>query len=179
LRSDDPALIIEVLNGYRLKEAMPENIGEYTLPLGVPEVIREGKDVTIVTYGPNCRIADEAADILAQINISVEIVDVQSLLPFDLGHKIVESLKKTNRVLFLDEDVPGGASAFMMQQVLEVQNGWRWLDSAPRTLTSQPHRPAYASDGDYYSKPNVEQIIEVVNGMLFESDPKSYPLIYG
>lgn len=179
LRSDEPALIIEVLNGYRLKEQLPDNIGEFTVPLGVPEVIREGRDITVVTYGPNCRIVGEAADILAQFGIELEIVDVQSLLPFDVHHKIVESLRKTNRAIFLDEDVPGGASAYMMQEVLERQGGYRYLDSAPRTLTAQAHRPAYASDGDYFSKPNVEQILELASEMMNEYDPGRFPLIYG
>jgi pyruvate/2-oxoglutarate/acetoin dehydrogenase E1 component/TPP-dependent pyruvate/acetoin dehydrogenase alpha subunit len=179
LQSDDPALIIEVLNGYRLKEQLPENIGEFTVPLGVPEVLREGHDLTVVTYGACCRLAEEAADALEALDISVELIDVQSLLPFDRHHRIVESLKKTNKVLFLDEDVPGGASAYLMQQVLEVQNGWRWLDAAPRTLTAKAHRPAYASDGDYFSKPNVEDIIETINRMLHEYQPQRYPLIYG
>lgn len=178
LQSDDTALIIEVLNGYRLKEQMPSNIGNYTVPLGVPEIIRSGKDITVVTYGPNCRLAQEAATILSGFNIEIEIIDVQTLLPFDIHHQIVESIKKTNRVLFLDEDVSGGASAYMMQQVLEVQKAYRFLDSAPRTLTSYDHRPAYASDGDYFSKPNVEQIIQVMNEMMHEFNPSLYPLIY-
>ncbi len=179
LQSDDPALIIEVLNGYRLKEQLPENIGEFTVPLGVPEVLREGRDLTLVTYGACCRLAEEAAEALEALRISVEVIDVQSLLPFDRSHRIVESLKKTNKVLFLDEDVPGGASAYLMQQVLEVQNGWRWLDAAPRTLTAKAHRPAYASDGDYFSKPSVEDIMLTVNEMLHEYEPQRYPLIYG
>ena len=179
LQSDDPALIIEVLNGYRLKEHLPENIGEFTVPLGVPEVLREGHDLTVVTYGACCRLAEEAAEALEALNISVEIIDVQSLLPFDRHHHIVESLKKTNKVLFLDEDVPGGASAYLMQQVLEVQNGWRWLDAAPRTLAAQAHRPAYASDGDYFSKPSVEDILETINRIMHEYQPHRYPLIYG
>jgi pyruvate/2-oxoglutarate/acetoin dehydrogenase E1 component len=178
LQSDDTALIIEVLNGYRLKEQMPSNIGKYTVPIGIPEVIRSGRDITVVTYGPNCRLVQEAATILSGFNIEIEIIDVQTLLPFDIHHQIVESVKKTNRVLFLDEDVSGGASAYMMQQVLEVQNGYRYLDSAPRTLTSYDHRPAYASDGDYFSKPNTEQIIQVLNEMMHEFNPSLYPLIY-
>jgi len=179
LKSDDCALIIEALNGYRLKENLPSNIGEYTVPLGVPEVLRTGNDVTLVTYGPNCRLAIDAANILAQFNIDVEIIDVQSLLPFDVHHSIVKSLQKTNRILFLDEDVTGGASAYMLQQVLEVQGGYRYLDSTPKTLTSKDHRPAYASDGDYFSKPNVEQIIQTINEMMHEFNPQSYPIIFG
>ncbi|MCS6904471.1 MAG: thiamine pyrophosphate-dependent enzyme [Bacteroidia bacterium] len=178
LQSDEPALIIEVLNGYRLKEPMPANVGEFTVPLGVPEVLRSGEDITIVTYGPNCRLALEAAEILYNLGISVEVIDVQTLLPFDIHHKIVESLKKTSRILFLDEDVPGGATAYMMQKVLEEQNGYRYLDSAPRTLSGKPHRPAYASDGDYFSKPNVEDILQVVTEMMHEVNPSKYRLIY-
>ena len=175
LRSDEPALIIECLNGYRLKERMPDNIGSFTVPLGVPEVLREGTDVTIVTYGSCCRIADDAIQQLAELGISCELVDVQSLLPFDINHRIVESLKKTNKVIFLDEDVQGGASAYMMQQVLEVQNGYRWLDSAPRTLSANDHRPAYGTDGDYFSKSNAEQLVELVLEMMHEQDPGRFP----
>ncbi len=178
LRSDDSALIVEVLNGYRVKERLPANIGEMTVPLGVPEVLREGADVTVVTYGALCRIALEAAEQLAQVGIDTEIVDVQTLLPFDREGRIVESLQKTNRVLFLDEDVPGGASAYMLQQVLEVQGGYDWLDAPPRTLSGQEHRPAYGSDGDYWSKPNRESIFDAVYGLMHEADPRRYPLFY-
>ncbi len=160
LRSDDPALVIEVLNGYRQKERKPDNVDEFTVPLGIPEVVRSGKDATIVTYGALVRIAMEAAEKLAKAGIDSEVIDVQSLLPFDINGMIVESLKKTSRVLFLDEDMPGGASAYMMQQVLEVQNGFQWLDSAPRTLAGANHRPAYGTDGNYYSKPNAESIFD-------------------
>jgi 2-oxoisovalerate dehydrogenase E1 component len=178
LQADEPALIIEVLNGYRLKELLPANIGEFTVPLGVPEVLRSGEDITVVTYGPNCRLALEAAEILNNLGISLEVIDAQTLLPFDLGHKIVESLKKTNRIIFFDEDVPGGATAYMMQNVLEEQNGYCYLDSAPRTLTAKAHRPAYASDGDYFSKPNVEDLLRVVTEMMHEAMPNKYPLLY-
>ncbi|MCS7072900.1 MAG: thiamine pyrophosphate-dependent enzyme [Bacteroidia bacterium] len=178
LRSDDPALIIEVLNGYRLKERIPTNIGEFTVPLGIPEILQEGSDVTLITYGACCRIALEAAAILKELNISVEVIDVQTLIPFDRHHKIVESLKKTNRIVFLDEDVQGGATGYMMQQVLEVQNGYRWLDSPPRTVTSKDHRPAYASDGDYFSKSNVEQVIETIYELMHEYSPSEYPAIF-
>ncbi len=178
LRSDDPALVVEVLNGYRIKERLPDNIGEFTLPLGVPEIIRPGKDVTIVTYGPLVRIAAQAAELLATTGIESELIDVQSLLPFDINGVIVESLKKTSRILFLDEDMPGGASAYMMQQVLEVQNGYQWLDSAPRTLAAGNHRPAYASDGNYYSKPNAESVFDAVYALMRENSPVRFPKVY-
>lgn len=178
LQSDDPAIIIEPLNAYRIKEKLPSNLGEFTVPLGVPEVLLEGADVTVVTYGSCCKIAQEAAKHLAEMNISVELIDAQTLLPFDTEHSIVESLKKTNRVLFLDEDVPGGASAYMMQQVVEGQMGYYHLDSQPRTLSAKAHRPAYGSDGDYFSKPNVEDVVEAVYSIMNESDPESYPALY-
>lgn len=178
LKSDDPALIIECLNGYRLKERIPDNIGEFTVPLGVPEVLKEGSDVTVVTYGSMCRIVMEAAEELGKFGISCEVIDVQTLLPFDLNHSIVESLKKTNRVVFADEDVPGGASAYMMQQVLEVQDGYRYLDSKPITITARDHRPAYASDGDYFSKPNPEEVFEKIYALMHEEDPEQYPSLY-
>jgi pyruvate/2-oxoglutarate/acetoin dehydrogenase E1 component/TPP-dependent pyruvate/acetoin dehydrogenase alpha subunit len=178
LRSDDSGIVVEVLNGYRQKEKLPSNIGELTVPLGMPEVLREGTDVTVVTYGPLCRIAMEAAEKLAGFGIEVELIDVQSLLPFDRPGRIVESLRKTNRVLFLDEDVPGGTSAYMMQQVLEVQGGYAWLDAAPRTLAAREHRAAYASDGDYFSKPNRESIFEAVYDLMHEADPRSFPVFY-
>lgn len=178
LQSDDPALIIECLNGYRLKEKMPDNIGEFTVPLGKPEILREGNDVTVVTYGSMCRIVMEAAEQLDQVGISCEVIDVQTLLPFDVNHMIVKSVKKTNRVVFADEDVPGGASAFMMQQVLEVQQAYRYMDSAPLTITAKEHRPAYASDGDYFSKPNTEDIVEKIYSLLHETDPGRFPALY-
>jgi 2-oxoisovalerate dehydrogenase E1 component len=178
LRSDDPALIIETLNAYRLKERIPDNIMEFTMPLGVPEVLNEGKDCTIVTYGAMCRIALNAAAQLKDVGISLEVIDVQTLLPFDLHHKIVESIKKTNRVIFADEDVIGGASAYMMQQVLEEQNAYQYLDSKPVTLCSKNHRPAYSSDGDYFSKVNAEDIYDTVYAMLNEVNPVDYPEIY-
>jgi pyruvate/2-oxoglutarate/acetoin dehydrogenase E1 component/TPP-dependent pyruvate/acetoin dehydrogenase alpha subunit len=162
LKSDEPALVIECLNGYRLKEQMPDNIGEFTLPLGVTETLKEGNDITIVSYGSTLRIAEEAIVELNSMGISVELIDVQSLLPFDIHHSIVESLKKTNRILFLDEDVPGGATSYMMQQVLEVQNGYYYLDAPARTLSAKAHRPAYGTDGDYFSKPSVDDVVEVV-----------------
>lgn len=178
LRSDDPAVIIECLNGYRLKEKLPDNIGEFTLPLGVPEILKEGNDFTIVTYGSMCRVVLEAAQALEEAGVSCEVIDVQSLLPFDRHHTIVESLKKTSRVVFADEDVPGGASSYMMQQVLEVQDGYRYLDAKPITITGKEHRPAYASDGDYFSKPNAEEIFEKIYAVMRESDPDKYPSLY-
>ncbi len=178
LAGDDPGLVVEVLSGYRLKEKLPANIGEMRLPLGVPEVIREGSHVTVVTYGACCRIAVDAAQRLAEVGIETEVIDVQTLLPFDLGGRIVESLRKTSRVLFVDEDVPGGASAYMLQQVLEVQGGYDWLDAAPRTLTGKEHRPSYGSDGDYFSKPNRESVFEAVYEIMHEADPEGFPIFY-
>jgi pyruvate/2-oxoglutarate/acetoin dehydrogenase E1 component/TPP-dependent pyruvate/acetoin dehydrogenase alpha subunit len=178
LASDDSALVVEVLNGYRLKESLPTNLEEYSVPLGVPEILREGGDVTLATYGACCRIALEAADMLARVGIEVEIVDVQTLLPFDREGVIGKSLAKTGRVVFLDEDVPGGTTAYMMQQVVEGQRGFWSLDSEPRTISSKPHRPAYGSDGDYWSKPNREQIFETVYDLMHESDPERFPEIF-
>jgi pyruvate/2-oxoglutarate/acetoin dehydrogenase E1 component/TPP-dependent pyruvate/acetoin dehydrogenase alpha subunit len=168
MQSNDPAVMIECLNGYRLKEKLPDNLFEYTAPLGVPEIIKEGTDITIVSYGSTLRIIEEAAETLSQLGISCEIVDVQTLLPFDLNHVIVSSLKKTNRILFVDEDVPGGAAAYMFNKVMEEQKGYRWLDVAPRTLTGKEHRPSYGSDGDYFSKPNTEDVIRIAKEMMSE-----------
>lgn len=178
LNSDDPSIVVECLNGYRLKEKMPNNLHEMRVPLGIPEVIRDGRDVTIVTYGSMCRIVMEAARQLEEINISVEVIDVQTLLPFDVTHRIVESIKKTNRVIFADEDMPGGGSAYMMQHVLDEQNAYRYLDSKPVCLAAVPHRPAYSSDGDYFSKPNVENIFDAVYAMMGEFNPVAFPKIY-
>jgi len=175
LKSNDPALLIECLNGYRLKEKLPENVGEMTEPLGVPEIIKEGSDVTIVTYGSMCRIVMDAAMDLEGIGISCEVIDVQTLIPFDKHHRIIESVKKTNRVVFADEDVPGGASSYMMQNVVEYQGGYKYLDSQPITITAKDHRPAYASDGDYFSKPSVEDVYEAVYGIMEEYDPVRFP----
>jgi len=168
LRSNDPAIVVECLNGYRLKEKTPSNLLEYTVPLGVPEVIREGEDITIVSYGSTLRIIQEAAERLQKNNISCEIVDVQTLLPFDLHNIILASLKKTNKIVFVDEDVPGGAAAYMFNMVMEKQGGYKWLDVAPRTITAKAHRPSYGSDGDYFSKPNAEEIMQVVTEMVNE-----------
>lgn len=168
LQANDPAIVIECLNGYRLKEKLPSNLLAYTVPLGIPEVLRSGEDITIVSYGSILRIIAEAAETLEKMGISCEVIDVQTLLPFDINHSIVESLKKTSRIVFVDEDVPGGAAAFMFNKVMEEQGGYRFLDVAPRTITAQPHRPSYASDGDYFSKPNTEDIIRVIKEMMAE-----------
>jgi pyruvate/2-oxoglutarate/acetoin dehydrogenase E1 component/TPP-dependent pyruvate/acetoin dehydrogenase alpha subunit len=175
LRGDNPAVVVEVLNGYRLKERVPDNVGDFTVPLGTPDVIREGGDITVVTYGACCAIALEAARDLEGLGVSTEVIDVQTLNPFDLSGVIGRSLEKTHAVLFLDEDVPGGASAFMMQQVLEEQNGWWSLDAAPRTLPASPNRPAYGPDGDYFTKPNRETIVARVYEMMRERRPERYP----
>lgn len=168
LQSNDPALVVECLNGYRLKEKLPQNLQGFTVPLGKIETLRVGEDITIVSYGSTLRIVQEAAEVLANFNIDCEIIDVQTLLPFDLSHEIVASLKKTSRILFVDEDVPGGAAAYMYNEVMEKQNGYKYLDVAPRTLTGKAHRPAYGSDGDYFSKPNVEDIVKEVRSMMSE-----------
>ena len=175
LRADDPGLVVEVLNGYRVKEKLPSNMAEFTVPLGVPEILREGENVTLVTYGATTRIVAEAADLLATVGISAEVIDVQTLLPFDVGGIIIASLKKTNRIAFIDEDVPGGASAYMLQQVIERDHGYEWLDSEPRTIPGKAHRPAYGSDGDYFSKPNRETIFRAVYDLMHEANPSRYP----
>lgn len=175
--SDDPALIIESLNGYRLKEKMPQNIGEIKVPLGIPETLREGTDITLVTYGSMCRIVMDAAQQLSEFDISCEVIDVQTLLPFDRNKDIVESLKKTNKIAFIDEDVPGGASAFMMQNVLERDGGYFHLDSKPITITAQEHRPAYGTDGDYFSKPSTEDVFEKIYALMHEINPERYKAI--
>ncbi|MEY3620770.1 MAG: hypothetical protein RLZZ391_1136 [Bacteroidota bacterium] len=168
LKANDPAILIECLNGYRLKETVPANINEFTVPLGMPAFLRNGEDITIVSYGSTLRIVEDAAARLATMGIDCEVIDIQTLLPFDINHQIVASLKKTNRILFVDEDVPGGATAFMYQQVIELQGGYKWLDASARTLSAKAHRPAYASDGDYFSKPNTEEVIQVVQEMMAE-----------
>jgi pyruvate/2-oxoglutarate/acetoin dehydrogenase E1 component/TPP-dependent pyruvate/acetoin dehydrogenase alpha subunit len=169
LKSDEPAVVVECLNGYRLKEKMPDNLMEFTVPFGMPEVIQEGEDITVVSYGSTLRVIQEAIDLyLAPQGISVEVIDVQTLLPFDINHSIVKSLEKTNRIIFIDEDVPGGAAAYMFQEVMENQGGYKWLDVAPRTLTAKAHRPAYATDGDYFSKPNAEEIAAIIEQMMAE-----------
>lgn len=177
LDSDDPALIVECLNGYRLKEMIPDNLAEIRTPLGVVETIREGQDLTLVTYGSSCRIALDAAELLADMGIDMEVIDVQSLLPFDRNHNIVKSLANTNRLVVMDEDVPGGASAFIMQQILEEQGGYKHLDSKPLSITAKAHRPAYGTDGDYFSKPSADDIVEQVYAMMHEADPARFPSI--
>jgi pyruvate/2-oxoglutarate/acetoin dehydrogenase E1 component len=178
LLSDEPALVIECLNGYRSKEALPTNIGEYRIALGQPEVVREGTDITVVSYGSTFNLCVQAAEELEALGISVELVDVQTLLPFDVDHRISESLAKTNRVLFVDEDVPGGASAFMLDEVINKQGAYALLDSQPRTLAAKPHLPAYGTDGDYFSKPSVGDIVDEVYSIMAESNPSKYPAIY-
>ena len=178
LEADDPALIIECLNGYRLKEKMPTNLGAFRTPVGVPETTKEGMDITLVTYGSTWRLVMEAAQDLEAVGISAEVIDVQSLIPFDVNHKIVESIAKTNRVLFIDEDVPGGATAYMMQKVVEDQKAYFHLDSEPKSLSAKAHRPAYGTDGDYFSKPSTDDIFEEVYAMMNEVNPEKYPTIY-
>lgn len=178
LESDDPALVIEPLNGYRLKERRPDNVGEFRVPLGIPEILREGTDLTLITYGSCVRIAQEAVEQLAEFGISVELIDVQTLLPFDLPNTILESVKKTNRIVFFDEDVPGGGTAYMMQRVLEERNGYQYLDSAPKTITAREHRPAYTTDGDYFSNPNAEDVFDGIYQVMHEVNPKRYPKLY-
>jgi pyruvate/2-oxoglutarate/acetoin dehydrogenase E1 component len=168
LKGNDPAIIVEGLNGYRLKERLPSNLLEINVPLGIPEVIREGTDLTIVSYGSMLRILMEAAVVLEQLGVSCEIVDVRTLLPFDRHHSILDSVKKTSRILFVDEDVPGGACAYMFNEVVEIQGAYRWLDASPRTLTAKAHRPAYGTDGDYFSKPNMDEVVETVLSIMEE-----------
>jgi len=178
MASDDSAVIIEPLNGYRLKERLPDNVGHYRIPVGIPEKLSEGNDLTLVTYGACVRIAQEAVLQLKEVGISVELIDVQSLLPFDINHQILESLKKTSKIIFFDEDVPGGATAFMMQKVLEEQGGFRFLDAEPRTLTASEHRPAYSTDGDYFSNPNAEDVFDLVYTMMNAYNPNKFPRLY-
>lgn len=178
LETDEPALVVECLNGYRLKEAMPINMGEFKTPIGVVETLKEGKDITLVSYGSTLRLVEQAAKELLEIGIDAEIIDVQSLLPFDINHDIVKSLAKTNRLLVIDEDVPGGASAYILQQILDEQNGYKYLDSKPETLAAKAHRPAYGTDGDYFSKPSVEDIYEKVYAIMNEVNPEKFPNLY-
>ena len=178
LAGDDPAIVVEVLNGYRLKERLPSNVADFRVPLGVPEIIRHGHHITVVTYGACCRVALDAAAQLSDVGIEVEVIDVQTLLPFDRTNTIVASLQRTNRIVFLDEDVPGGATAYMMRQVLEVQDGYRWLDAAPRTITATEHRPAYGTDGNYWSKPEVEHVFRALYEVMHEADPVAFPSLF-
>ena len=178
LQTDEPALVVECLNGYRLKEKMPTNLGEFKTPIGVVETLKEGKDITVVSYGSTLRLVEQAAKELLEVGIDVEIIDIQSLLPFDINHDIVKSLVKTNRLLIVDEDVPGGAAAFILQQIVEEQKGYKHLDSQPETLSAKAHRPAYGTDGDYFSKPSIEDIFEKVYEIMNESNPTKYPSLY-
>ena len=175
LQSNQPAVVVECLNGYRLKEAMPTNLTEFTTPIGVVETLREGKDLTVVSYGSTLRIVTEVADELSALGIEIEIIDVQSLAPFDLQHDIVKSIQKTNRLLVVDEDMPGATSAYILQKIVEEQNAYQYLDSAPQTLAAGNHRPAYATDGDYFSKPNADSIIEKIYSIMHEANPHKYP----
>jgi pyruvate/2-oxoglutarate/acetoin dehydrogenase E1 component len=168
LQANDPAIVVECLNGYRLKEKLPNNLAEMTVSLGIPEIIKQGDDITIVSYGSTLRIIQDAVNSLEKNGISCEIIDVQTLLPFDIHHTILESLKKTSRIVFIDEDVPGGAAAYMFNKIMEEQGGYKYLDVSPRTITGKDHRPAYGSDGDYFSKPNAEEIETVINQMMAE-----------
>jgi pyruvate/2-oxoglutarate/acetoin dehydrogenase E1 component len=177
LSADDPGLIIEPLNGYRIKEMLPDNLGEYKTELGKVEVLNEGNDLTLVTYGSCCKIALDAVAELTEMGISVELIDIQTILPFDRGHEITTSLEKTGKLMILDEDVQGGASGFILQQILEVQGGFRFLDAEPLTLTAKDHRPAYGSDGDYFSKPSVDDVVESVYVMFHEYNPSQFPAI--
>jgi pyruvate/2-oxoglutarate/acetoin dehydrogenase E1 component len=178
MQTDEPALVIECLNGYRLKEKMPVNLGEFTTPLGVTETIKAGTDITLVSYGSTLRIVEQAAKELLEIGIDAEVIDVQSLLPFDINHDIAKSLAKTNRLLVIDEDLPGGASAYILQQVIDVQDAYKYLDSKPEALTAKAHRPAYGTDGDYFSKPSAEDIFEKVYAIMHEVKPTEYPELY-
>lgn len=178
LESDEPALVVECLNGYRLKEKMPANLGDFRTPIGVVETLREGKDITVVSYGSTLRIVEQAAKELLEVGIDIEVIDVQSLLPFDVKHDIVKSLAKTNRLLVVDEDVPGGASAYILQEILEVQNGYKYLDSSPQTLAAKAHRPSYGTDGDYFSKPSSEDVFEKIYSIMNEVNPVQYPSLY-
>ena len=177
LEAQEPALVIECLNGYRLKEQMPTNMGEFKTPIGVVETIKEGADITLVSYGSTLRIVEQAAKELLEVGIDAEVIDAQSLLPFDINHDIVKSLEKTNRLMVIDEDVPGGASAYILDEIINKQNGYKHLDSQPKTLTSKPHRPAYGTDGDYFSKPSLEDIFEAIYDVMHEVNPKQYPAL--
>ena len=178
MEADEPALVIEPLNGYRTKELLPNNIGEFKEPLGIPEITKEGSDITLVSYGSTFNLCEIAVQTLEQMGISVELIDVQTLLPFDIDHMISQSLEKTNKLLIVDEDVSSGATAFILDKILVEQKGYYHLDSAPETLSAKDHRPAYGSDGDYFSKPSVDDIVEKVYAMMNEADPVKFPSIY-
>ncbi len=178
LETDEPALVVECLNGYRLKEKMPTNLGEFKTPIGIVETIKSGNDITLVSYGSTLRLVEQAAKELLEIGIDAEIIDIQSLLPFDINHDIVKSLTKTNRLLIIDEDVPGGASAYILQQIIDEQKGYMVLDSQPETLAAKAHRPSYGTDGDYFSKPSAEDIFEKVYAIMHEANPIQFPSLY-
>ncbi len=175
LKGDDPAIVVECLNGYRLKERKPNNLNAIQTPIGVVETVKEGADITLVSYGSTLRIVEQVAKDLMALGIDAEVIDVQSLLPFDLNHDIVKSIKKTNRLMVIDEDVPGGASAYILNEILNVQNAYQYLDSQPKTLTAKAHRPAYGNDGDYFSKPSADDIFEAVYGVMHEVNPSIFP----
>src|SRR5690554_1554494 len=175
LETDEPALVVECLNGYRLKEKMPNNLGEIRTPIGVVETVKEGSDITLVSYGSTLRLVEEAAKELQQTGIDAEVIDLQSLLPLDLNNDLVKSVQKTNRLLVIDEDVPGGASAYILNHIVEEQGGYKYLDSKPQTLSAKAHRPPYGTDGDYFSKPSGEDIYETVYAIMHEADPKKFP----
>jgi pyruvate/2-oxoglutarate/acetoin dehydrogenase E1 component len=178
LSADEPAIVIEPLMCYRMKEKMPANLGQFKIQLGIPEILQVGTDVTVITYGYNCHIAMEAAKMLAQVDISIEVIDVQTLLPFDVHHTLVDSIRKTNRVIFFDEDVSGGATGFMMQKVLEEQGAYMFLDAEPKTLSAKDHRPPYGSDGNYFSKPSADDLFDMVYGLMQEAKPGAFNKIY-
>ena len=178
MQSNDPAMVIECLNGYRVKEKMPNNIGKFRVPLGRVETTREGNDITLVTYGSTWRIVMDAAEKLESIGISCEVIDTQTLVPFDLSHNIVESVKKTSRILVIDEDVPGGASAYILQKIIEEQDAYNFLDSEPQTLSAKAHRPPYGKDGDYFTKPSTEDVFEKVYSIMNEVNPDQFPSLY-
>jgi pyruvate/2-oxoglutarate/acetoin dehydrogenase E1 component len=178
MQSNDPAMVIECLNGYRVKEKMPNNIGEFRVPLGKVEITKKGTDVSLVTYGSTWKVVMDAAYMLEDIGISCEVIDSQTLVPFDLAHDILDSIKKTNRLLVIDEDVPGGASAYILQKIVEKQNGYSFLDSEPQTLAAKEHRPPYGKDGDYFTKPSAEDVFEKVYAMMHEVDPQKFPSLY-
>jgi pyruvate/2-oxoglutarate/acetoin dehydrogenase E1 component len=175
LQSDDPALVVECLNGYRLKENRPNNLGNFKTPIGVVETLKEGKDITLVSYGSTLRIVEQTAKDLLSVGIDAEVIDIQSLVPFDIHHDIVKSIAKTNRVMIIDEDVPGGASAYILNEILNTQNAYQYLDSQPKTLTAKAHRPAFGNDGDYFSKPSAEDIFEAVYQVMHEAKPEEFP----
>lgn len=178
LEGDDPAIVVECLNGYRLKEELPTNLGDFKTPIGVVETVREGKDITVISYGSTLRIVEEAAHELTEVGIDIEIIDAQSLLPFDLNRDCVKSVQKTNKLIVIDEDVPGGASAYILQEVLENQDAYQYLDSKPSTLTAKVHRPAYGTDGDYFSKPSTEDVFEKIYSIMHEYNPSKYKSLY-